>query len=109
MKLWLAELMLSVSKEYGISPTSCYGRSGEEVVVEWRDGPDKLMAAYYSEFKLLRRWNRDYKDHGYVQYLFYSDGKVGQVTSVSSGWVSEEWFDLAGNSTTYEHFISIYF
>ena len=109
MKLWLAELILSVSEEYGISPTSCGSSPVGESAIQWPAGPDRLAAACYPYFNLLRKWNKDPSDYGYVQYLFYSDGRIGQITTVSAGWVNEEWFDHAGNPITYEQFVSIYF
>lgn len=109
MKLWLAELILSVSEECGISPVTCSDSSTGEWAIKWPAGHDKLAAAYYPNFNLLRKWNKDPHDTGYVQHLFYSDGRIGQVTTVSAGWINEKWFDPAGNPITYEQFTSIYF
>jgi len=109
MKLWLAELILDVSEEYGISPESCDSYPVGESVIRWLFSPDRLAAAYYPNFNVLRKWKKDSIDYSYAQYLFYSDGRIAQATTADGGLVNEEWFDAAGNSITYEQFVSNYY
>ena len=103
MKLWLVELIQSITQQCNRDPArlniSLDPRHVREAII-WLNDDGSLFAKYYCTLRKLKTYSSD-ATH---ETLFYDSGQIAQITQTAPGMMTTECFDRDGNPVDFADF-----